>query len=146
MRFFISFPRGENVLFFSPWCYFSEISFIRLHEFCYFLLWFKKKKISKAINVDVKLLVVISLKLSGTGTFLSLYPECLSDGPAPRGHSVVTENRELNQGQPGGGNGRCWFKSIVLNLCRINNSTDLMDSVMTMVNNTVSKTEYLLRE
>lgn len=105
-----------------------------------------KKKISKAINVDVKLLVVISLKLSGTGTFLSLYPECLSDGPAPRGHSVVTENRELNQGQPGGGNGRCWFKGIVLNLCRINNSTDLMDSVMTMVNNTVSKTEYLLRE
>lgn len=93
----------------------------------------------------MKLLVVISLKLSGTGTFLSLYPECLSDGPAPRGHSVVTENRELNQGQPGGGNGRCWFKSIVLNLCRINNSTDLMDSVMTMVNNTVSKTEYLLR-
>lgn len=89
--FFFSFYLG---------CSFSEISFICLHELHFFLLWFFFffKKISKAVNVDVKLSVVISLKLIGTGTFLSLCPECLSDGPAPSGHSVAIEKQRIELG------------------------------------------------
>lgn len=42
--------------------------------------------------------------------------------------------------------GRCWSKCTKWQLCRINNSRDLMQSMMTIVNNTALNTGNLVRE
>lgn len=41
---------------------------------------------------------------------------------------------------------RCWTEGTKLELCEISKSRDLMYSLMTIINNTISKTGKLLRE
>lgn len=56
---------------------------------------------ARAVNIDGKLLVVISWKLGRTGTFLSLYPESLSACLVPSGHSIVIEKQGVELWLPG---------------------------------------------